>query len=178
MPLVAQGHEKIYERFLKGALIYRPNPNSDVGRVDLPVAKLKNPLESTFDLSQCGDTETYLSISTGYRKGKKLDNANKVEIWFAPRFLIEKELNTTAGHFKEIFEEWSEENAPVGIFWTWGAWDNLSWYDYLTKQSMDNLSKITLYENWKKRTSHYLCLLINTITLPAHDDKPTFHIHF
>jgi serine/threonine protein kinase len=150
IPLVAQGHEAIYQRFLNGVLIYRPNGDgNDNGRINLPIRELGNPLEGTFDLSRCGDTGKYLSIATGYRKGKKPENASKVEIWFAPRFLIEKELNGSAAHFKPIMGNWKQE-APVGMFCTWGGWDSLSDYDYLTTESMDNLSKINLYENWTK----------------------------
>ena len=99
IPEVACGYEEVYERFLKGKLIYKPQEGSDVGRIDLPIAALANPLEGTFDLSKCGDAGNYFSISTGYRKQKIAKNESKVEIWFAPRFLIEKELKTTASHF-------------------------------------------------------------------------------
>src|SRR3990167_3382159 len=129
-PSVAQGHEEIYDRFLSGKLIYKPDPNSDEGKVELRIADLADPLEGTFDLSRCGDTSKYLSISTGYRKGKKPENAKKVEIWICPRFLIEKELNTTAKYFKVIYDgEW-EETAEVGMFWTWGETDDMRDYHY------------------------------------------------
>ena len=150
IPLAAQGHEAIYQRFLNGALIYRPTQGSDVGMITLPIRELSNPLEGTFDLSRCGNTGNYLSISTGYRKGKKPGNASKVEIWLILRFLIEKEINTTAKHFKKIYPANWNADAPVGMFWTWGGYDDLSYMDYLTTESMDNLSKIDLYENWKK----------------------------
>jgi hypothetical protein len=147
VPLVARGHEAVYQRFLKGVLIYRPQEGSNVGRIDLPIAALANPLEGTFDLSRCGDASKYLSISTGYRKGKRTENANKLEVWFAPRFLITHELKTTARHFQNIYGNW-KESAEVGIFWTWGGWDNLDWYEYLTTKNMVNLSKNNLYKNW------------------------------
>jgi serine/threonine protein kinase len=147
IPPVAYGYEAIYQRFLNGALIYT-DPQSR-NQITLPIKELANPLEGTFNLSLCGDTGKYLSIATGYRKGKKPENTSKVEIWFAPRFLIEKELNSTAAHFKPIMGNWKQE-APVGMFWTWGGWDDMGWYDYLTNESMENLSKIDLYENYKK----------------------------
>src|SRR5262249_35837814 len=100
IPLVAKGFEAIYQRFFNGVLVYRPNPDNDAGMIKLPIAALRNPLEDTFDLSQCGDTGKYLSISTGYRRQVNPANANKVEIWFAPKFLIDKYINSTAGHFK------------------------------------------------------------------------------
>jgi V8-like Glu-specific endopeptidase len=153
VPIIAQGYEEVYRRFLKGVLVYRPQEGSDAGRIDMPIAALTNPLEGTFDLSRCGDTAQYLSIATGYRKGIKAENKDKVEIWFAPRFLIQRELATTAGHFREIEGKWAAE-AAVGMFWTWGNWDNMEWYDYLVSQNMENLSKINLYENWHKSWWH------------------------
>lgn len=148
IPLIAQGHEKAYERFLKGVLVYRPTPHSDAGQVNLQISALANPLDGTFDLSQCGDANKYLSISTGYRKRKKSENANKVEIWLMPRFLIERELNTTAWHFRAIFPKKWPTTSPVGICWSWGSWDNMGWYDYLTNQSMGELSSSNLYQKW------------------------------
>ncbi|WP_032113621.1 hypothetical protein [Candidatus Paracaedibacter symbiosus] len=68
------GHEEIYERFLKGVLVYRPQKGSEVGMITMRISELGNPLEGTFDLSQCGNVGKYLSISTGYRKGKKQEN--------------------------------------------------------------------------------------------------------
>jgi len=121
-----------YQRFLKGILVYKPNQGSDVGRVDLPIAALENPLEDTFDLSHCGDMGKHLSISTGYRRGKKVENVNKIEIWLTPRFLVEKEINGSVQHYQEIFPSKWPENVPVGIFWVWGGWDNMKLYDYLT----------------------------------------------
>lgn len=149
IPLVARGHEQIYQRFLNGVLIYRPDGETDTGRINLPIASLLNPLVGTFDLSQCGDTGNYLSISTGYRKEKKAKNANKVEIWFTPRFLVEKELQGPAAHFKEIFPAHWPDTAPVGIIWSWGGWDNLSNnFDFLTTKSMEDVRKKSLLENW------------------------------
>ena len=145
-PPVAWGHEDIYDRFLNGKLIYRPDPDSDEGKVELRIADLADPLDGTFDLSRCGDTSKYLSISTGYRKGKKPENKDKVEIWFAPRFLIEKELNGTAANFEPIMAKWKQE-APMGIFWTWWK-DDLKYYDYLTTAPIDDVSKKDLFANW------------------------------
>ena len=139
---------KIYQRFLNGKLIFRPTEGSDEGMIELLISKLWNPLGGTFNLSECGDTYDYLSISTGYRKGKIAENAHKVEIWFAPRFLIERELGTTAGHFKPIMDDWIQDLAPVGMFWTDGGLDKLNCYNYLTTENMDNLCKMDLYENW------------------------------
>jgi len=183
VPPIAQGYEAIYQRFLNGKLIYRPNEGSDVGKIELPISALQNPLEGKFDLSQCGDAGKYLSISTGYRKWKKVENANKAEIWIAPRFLIEKELNTTAAYLQKIYGKWNAK-APVGIFWTMGTWDNLSYLDSLTTENMDELSNDNLYEKWRLRT----WLIIRVFTAPVQDvqthvspqysRQQKFHVHF
>lgn len=151
IPPVARGHEEIYLRFLKGVLIYKPSPRSDEGRIELPIAALRNPLKGMFNLSGCGDAGKYLSIATGYRKSTKVENEDKVEIWIAPRFLIEKELNRTAKYFETIFSNWNP-NAEVGMFWTHGSWAaNDHDMEYLTTHSMDEISQRTLYENWLDR---------------------------
>ena len=142
---------EVYQKFVKGILIYRPDGKTDNGRVDLPISSLLDPLEGTFDLSQCGDLGEFLSISTGYRKGKRLENAYKHEIWFTLRSLVKRDIERKSSHFKEIFPNKWQENKPVGIFWTCGGWDNLECYDYLTDQSMDDISNNNLFE---KRRAH------------------------
>lgn len=150
--------EKICKRFLNGRLIYKPNKDDDIGKVEFRIADLANPLESTFDLSKCGDAGKYFSISTGYRKRKKEENAHKVEIWIVPRFLIEKEINTKKSHFLNgIFpNNWSDA-APVGIIWTWGGWEYYrGWYDYLTNEDFEHISNDNLYEKcWASTSSSW-----------------------
>lgn len=159
-PEIALGYEDVYERFLRGTLIYRPQEGSDVGQIELPISALKNPLEGEFDLSKCGNAGQYLSINTGYRKGHRPENANKVEIWFTPRFLVDKEMPQLAQnhHIKSIIGNWDAARAPIGIFWTWGGWnagDQLSYGDYLTKESMDELGSENLAKKYQKRDSPY-----------------------
>lgn len=147
IPNIARGFEDIYLHFVKGSLIYKPNKDNDVGKIELPFSALPNPLEGTFDLSSCGDTGEYLSISTGYRKGKKVENMNKTEIWIVPKFVVEKDQSTSAHHLTPIFGVFT---APIGLFWTWGSWDNMEWYDYLASRPLDGTMS-NIYENWKKR---------------------------
>lgn len=102
--------EDIHDRFLKGKLIYKPNKDNDIGKMELRIADLANPLEGEFDLSKCGDAGQYLSINTGYRKGFRPENKDKVDIWFTPRFLADRELSTMA------------ENHYLQSIITVGAW--------------------------------------------------------
>lgn len=156
IPEIARGYEEIYRRFINGKLIYKPNQDNDVGRIEIPFMSLKpSPLEGTFDLSRCGDVGKYISIATGYRKGQKWANANTVEVWIVPKFVVERDLSTTARHLAPIMGSFT---SPVGLFWTWGRWDDsseqLGWYDYLTVQNFDDLSNgEDLYEKYKKSRS-------------------------
>ena len=151
IPEVARGYEDIYRRFLGGKLIYT-DPSSKAKK-ELPIRALANPLEGTFDLSGCGNTGQYLSISTGYRKAQKPENASKVEIWLAPWFLVNKNLSASAKHLQPIMGSWDEAAAPVGLFWTWGGWGNAD-YDYLVSESLDLLGSEDLLEKAKKALPH------------------------
>lgn len=140
VPEVARGYEEIYRCFYNGKLIF----NNGEGEVVLPISDLSNPLNGRFDLSRCGDAGRYLSIYTGYRKSRNPANDNKIEIWFAPRFLIERELDTTARHFASIIGDWNPANS-IGIFWTAGIWDRLDFYDYVTNQKIEELGNNNLF---------------------------------
>lgn len=156
IPEVALGYEAIYERFLRGVLVYRPQEGSDEGRIEMRIADLANPLGSTFDLSRCGDTGTYLSIATGYRRVHTPSNRGKVEIWFTPKFLVDKEMARLAPshHMRTILGSWDAARAPVGIFWTWGGWnasDQMVYCDYLTTEASDVLGTENLLKKYQKR---------------------------
>ena len=186
IPEVARGHEEIYEKFLKGVLVYRPSEGSDVGRIDLPIAALSNPLDGTFDLSNCGDTGEYLSISTGYRKGHNPDNKNKVEIWFAPWFLVDKEKSHLAQnhHMREILKTWDPEQAPIGIFCTWGGWNGgsqLGHCDYEISVDPAGLSSKNMYRRFiferPPGCQTWRCTPADT-TYAWHASWRAFHISF
>lgn len=152
IPEIARGYEDIYRRFLGGKLIYT-DPTSKAKK-ELPIRTLENPLDGNFDLSGCGDTGQYLSISTGYRKGVKPENASKVEIWLAPWFLVNKNLSSSAKHLQPIMGSWDSAAAPVGLFWTWGGWGNAD-YNYLVSESMDLLGSENLRK--KHKNIRYAC---------------------
>jgi len=155
---ISKEDHDVFWRFYKGKLIYT-DPDTKAQTV-FPISSLSNPLRGEFDLSTCGKTGEDLSINVGYREGKNPKNAKKVEIWVAPRFLIERDLSTTATHFGPIMADWSQEKAQVGMFWTWGRWDNLDWYDYLTKDSMDDMGAENLLKKYQKspRFSMFVCV--------------------
>lgn len=155
LPAIARGNEEMYTRFMNGKLVYT-DPKTKAKR-DLPIAAMINPetLEGEFNLSGCGDTGQYLSINTGYRKGKKASNSNKVEVWLAPRFLVHQGVTGAGRHLQPVLneEKWPSARAPLGIFWTRGGWnstDEMNWYDYLTNRTPCEIASENLYENWKK----------------------------
>ncbi len=142
----------VMERFLRGTLIYRPNPDSDEGKVELPIRDLPNPFEGEFDLSECGDMVQRLSINTGYRTESRTEkiedkSGNKLQTWIVPHSVIKKDLITTAAHFQRMMKEWDPDIAPVGLVWTRGRWNkNLEWFDFLTEQDLDELGNNNLFQ--------------------------------
>jgi len=150
VPAVAVGYEADLERFMRGVLVYKPNPGSDVGRVDIPIAGLADPLAGTFDLSRFSDVRSSVSIHTGYKKNKIAANADKVEIWVCPKFLVERELYTTANHFHRIIGEW---DSPIAYFWTWGSQPATDTnYDYLINSDACIKNELNLREKWYAAT--------------------------
>ncbi len=174
IPEVARGYEEVYLRFIKGKLVYRPDDASDIEKIEMPIAALVNPLEGTFDLSKCGDTGKYLSIATGYRKTKKVENKSKLEIWLSPYFLIAKELATTAGHYKAIMGLWDSTKAPLGMFFNWGEWDNLDWYDSLTTNSISEIQNKNLLTLYLSQLKRYPSTNQNNIYYPARSNAKNF----
>lgn len=165
--------EKDYENcliFLNGKLKYTPDEGEPIF---LPIADLKNPFSGEFDLSKCGDARIYLSINTGCRKENK--NNSKVEIWFTPWFSVEKNLDSTASHLKSIFADWNHSVAPIGIFWNWGNWDNLDWYEYLTTCDVDAISSDDILKLYSSARVH---LRTAARVCDKHRAWRNFHVHF
>ncbi len=138
------GHGDICRRFLNGVLKYTPDVGEGLQIIDLRIIDLKKPFAGEINLSKCGNAGTHLSISTGYRKGKKQENENKLEIWFAPWFVINRDIQGPASHFNPIFNTWNGTVAPIGIFWTGGWWNCLDDYCYLTNKDIDFISSNNL----------------------------------
>lgn len=142
VPEIARGHEEFYLRFIKGKLTYRLNPDSDVGKIELPFAALTNPLEGTFDLSQCGDAGQYLSISTGSPKQEKSTNSNTRKVWIIPRFMIKKELLDTTQLLRPSLPEWTLPSSLIDMFSKCGALE-LTSDNFLIILDMENPSSTT-----------------------------------
>jgi hypothetical protein len=148
IPDIARGHEELYERFIRGKLVYKPNIDGR-GMVEVPISSLGNPLDGTFDLSTFGDTSRHLRIHTGYKKCKIAANSDKVEIWVCPHFL-----GAIAPQFRHIMRQWE---SPIAYFWTCGshdvATDN---FDYLLKTEFCMNNELNNYEKYAHRSFGYV----------------------
>lgn len=159
----ATGREAILEQFLNGKLVYKPNKDNDQGMIELRISDLPNPFAGRFGLSKCGATGKHLAIMTGFREKKLEENKDKVEIWISPRFLIEKFRESTANHFEPIMEKWDEKTAPLGLFYTWGNWDSLGWYEYITNKSPKEISNKNLHALLHHPITHHFQVFFHFI---------------
>lgn len=120
---IAIGHEEVYQQFLRGKLVYKPNQNNDVGRKEFRISDLANPLSGTFDIRGCGDSDQYLSISTGFRTGKNPANQNKLEVWIVPQLVLQKD--PRAKPYNELLQKQERHlGKPFAVLFTWGGWDD------------------------------------------------------
>lgn len=144
------------KQFLNGGIIYTPSVEEGT-TIELFFKNQEKPLGGPLCLSQCEKSGKYMYISAGYRKGQIQGNEKKTEIWFAPKFLIELELKAgKAQHLKKVFEEKWTAAADVGIFWSYGGHgaDLLGSFDYLTYQSVLQLSSDILFRKWVEGLNH------------------------
>lgn len=129
IPRITTNDEKIYNRFIKGKLIYKPNKDNDIGRVEIPFSTLSEPLNGVFDLSdksKFGDLDEYLSISTGYHMQQNTKE-KKVKIYIVPRFVVFDDSENTS-HLVRVKNNWHKND--IGIFSKWGDWTDSSCYDF------------------------------------------------
>lgn len=177
-----------YEKLKRGKLIYKPNPDNDVGRIEIPFSDLLNPLEGTFDLSRYGDAGKYISIETGYRKEKKADNVTKMEIWIVPRFVVENTSDHKARYLKSLIEkELWKSDVPIGVFWNEGSFNmdisssplpsNPS--RYLTNQRLDQLSNgQNLLKKWEDTWTNKQLMQLTPLEENVKQYMSSFYLEF
>lgn len=137
------GHEDTWQKILTGELVYKPNPENDVGTIILKISDLANPFADNFDISGCGKTYKNLCISMGLRKGKKDSNKGKCEVRLLPRFLGEHKLESSASYIALTFTLWSS-NYPVAVIFQWGEHGSNDSYNYCYRADYALLAKNTL----------------------------------
>lgn len=145
IPDIAKGHEAVYHQFLRGKLVYKPDPNSDAGRIEFPISALTNPLAGTFDISGCGDSAEHLSISTGFRTVVNPANKSKLEVWIVPRFVIDNDPEAHA-YARDLRGIDALTGQPFAVLFNWGGWSNLSGHK-VAAAGDDNLFD-TLRASW------------------------------
>ena len=139
-------------RFYNGVLQYNPPQNGAIQ--DLRFSDLDDPFKGTFNLQGCGNVAGDLVITTDPERFFKIrgENEDRVVILIALRHLIEQAINSTEAHpLVSVMDSWNADEAPAGIFWRWGNYQDLTWFDYLTVRSWAEISSTNLFENWKKR---------------------------
>lgn len=146
IPEIVRGHEEVYLRFLRSKLIYKPNTGDDDGRREFPIASLWDPLSGTFDIRGCGDSDKYLSISTGFRAGKNPANKDKLEIWIVPQFVLQKD--PRAKPYNDFLQKQeSHRGKPFAVLFNWGGWKGDD-YDHgvtgVAGREFDNLEQTKL----------------------------------
>ena len=129
-----------------GTLSYTDPETKEVKR--MKISDFEDPLNGTFDLSGCGDRHSKVRITTSVEEFFKVGGENEDRL-----VVLANTHDLIHGLHAEKFEgikNWDPVVAPVGLFWRWGNWEDLSWYDYLTTSSIDDVASVDLYENWAK----------------------------
>lgn len=126
---------------LKGMSIrYKPDPESDKGIKISKIPAFVSPFGYDFNLSKCGEAGKHVRIQIDYRREKDPQSKDKMEVWIAPKFIVQKDLSTTAAHYEPIMSEWLPE-ASFGIFYTWWNWYDMNWYSYLVTHAPCELNE-------------------------------------
>ncbi len=171
------GNEAIFQRFFNGVLQYRPDPTNNDDMVTLYFSHFKkNLFNGTFGRPECVAAADMPLVTTSL-SDFFAPHPDQVVIGFFPHFRAERIVASTPNHpFKAIMGNWDKNIAPVGIFWRWGSWNDLTWYDYLTQSSLADISSRDLYGNWvrairaaqhtRNRTHYVMHYTQTTLTPP------------
>lgn len=172
----AKGHEDVLNNFLKGKLVYKSPTDTTI---EWKISDLKNPFAGMFKLSEWEDKNKVLAIKTGIHE-KNIDPKNNIiELWLAPRFMVEKFIKSSTKHFLEPMmtwtfpgmDLWNKDTAPMGIFYNLREWDHQKRNDYLIHENLASISSRNLYENWcHSRPSTFMGLKDEHHLLDGHGD--------
>ncbi len=146
--VVTSEDQKVFDTFFKGKLVYKCDPGSDKGKIELLFSKFANPFNGEFDLSGCGNAYPDLRITTNPSVFFSVENKVKfatINILIAPHYLVNKYISTTTKPFECIMKNWNKDIAPVGIFWRISCWVRKD-FDYLTTKSMEWITSKKLNE--------------------------------
>ncbi len=138
-------------RFYKGVLEYT-SPN-DGKKIKLRFLDLKDK-DGTFNLSICEDASNYLVITINSDRFFEIggENRDKAVTGIVPYHWIEQIIKSKPDHpLASFMAGWDPDIAPVGMFWRWGTDKDLTWVDYHTTATMNEISSKNLYENWRAR---------------------------
>lgn len=128
---VSSDPEEIRQIFLRGKLVYNPNPKyehfkehkpaSDGKIIEKPISDL--PKEGTFNLEDCGDAAKYLIITSSLKQFFEFNTKQlKFHILVAKPSIFNEYLSSTQNNKivdrfkKEMVDRWNGKEAPIGIF--------------------------------------------------------------
>lgn len=145
----ADQRETAYRRYIRGVLIYKPDPYSNTGRVEFPfadVVKREQTMCGQIVLKGCGNANEYFVMCIGRRPGRWHLHKNRIEIWIAPKFATEG-----IGHYNHIQSMFASE---LAIFRTWGNWDTNEWFDYCLTEGFSSIQRKNFWEMFPEIQHH------------------------
>jgi len=116
------------------------------------VLKFSDFKDGTFDISACGNEAQWQVITQSMPRFFIVEGENKDKLvtLVVLRQVVEQAVKEDPNHpFSPILETWPVDK-PVGLFWRYGNYKNLAWFDYLTTSTLEEISRSNLFENWKK----------------------------
>lgn len=130
VPSFAIGHEDVYQRFIKGKLIFDNTKGQEskflldkFSEGEFNLRKLKTTFN---DVSYT--VSNHIRIKIGFRK--QVEREAKLTIWLTPKFLLERQPDHP---WNKV--DWNSND--VGIFWTWGFYD-IGSFEYQTSKNFNN----------------------------------------
>lgn len=145
----ADQRETAYRRYIRGVLIYKPDPHSNTGRVEFPfadVVRREHNMCRQIVLTGCGNANEYFIMHLGRRPGRWHLHQNRIEIWIAPKFSTEG-----IGYYNHIQSMFASE---LAIFRTWGNWDTNEWFDYCVTEDFSSIQRKNFWEMFPGTQHH------------------------
>lgn len=134
-------HKDTYDMLAKVALVYKAGREGVFKYEELPFLDMKNPFNGVLNLPDSYRGASQILITTSVDEFFKVneEDKSKLIILVSPYGAIK---NLYAARFGETTADWDPTIAPIGMFFRFGNWKDLSWFDARLK-SLENLSGTT-----------------------------------
>ncbi|MBP9692809.1 MAG: hypothetical protein KBD90_05740 [Alphaproteobacteria bacterium] len=118
---IAGEHEKkSFERYYNLQLNHTDPETKKT--TELFIWKLFDPVDGEVNISQFPDVAQHISINVGFREKKREENTGKLEFWFTPWVLVEKNIKATTSYFHRS-KPFRDSQDPIGLFVACGEWE-------------------------------------------------------